>query len=249
MNTINMLTIYDVGKFFTRLYKSTSEDSGEYQRRYGRLRDCMEKCGLTRSLKQIEKIGSYPAGKILQTRELQAIHDRCIGMDDSVQAEVAEQTVLLLPKGTITQTLDEFRKLPVIMKPPTSLLDEVETCLYAGAYRSSIVMCWNVTYDYIRQWLFTNHPSELNAGLPKGKGPISRYSDFFKGPSQAPSEREVVELCSPKTLLGHKSAGMLRTLLDRRNDYAHPNFHDPTLAQANHYIDECFSVLNNTPFV
>ena len=60
-------------------------------------------------------------------------------------------------------------------------------------------MGWNLAYDCIRDWLFSNHRANFNASLvatyqrkgqPKYE-PIASYDDFFS--KDAPAEREVLD--------------------------------------------------------
>lgn len=246
-----MISIYDVGKLFTLLYRSHKDDGRHFQRRYGLLRQRMHECGLNRSLNAITILQGYGTShQKLTINELKGIAKHCQGMDIPLQDEVKEREVLLLPQGKVTSRLAFFRKLPVLLYDQSSLIDEVETCIHSGSYRSAIVVTWNITYDYIRQWVFKRKrkKGQLNTALAaKGKPRLVNYSDFFKPVKKAPSEREFLEICAGP-ILGTRVTDPLKLLLNDRNEYAHATFQDPTLNEANHFVERCVKVLNTTPF-
>jgi hypothetical protein len=253
---LNMLAIYEVGKWFTLLYRSNPSDGEHFQRRYGELRQRMEECGLDRSLKAVTILQAYGrSGQDLTQDDLDGIAGHCQGMDIPLQTEVSENEVLLVPKGTVTTKVDELTKLPVLMAHQHAFIKELETCIHAGGYRSAIVMAWSLLYDYVRKWVFDNELPLLNAELTAGnRQPITVYSDFFA--SGAPSEAAFLDIVTQsrqtppqKAILGSRVTNKMRPLLNERNEYAHANYQDPTLAQANVFVDNCHTVLNTAPFV
>jgi hypothetical protein len=247
-----MLTIYNVGKWFTHLYRSRPQDARHFNRRYRSLRHCMSQSGLVNSRNLILPLAQYPSNTTtIPAQELIALQRACRRMDNAIQAEVRAKRVLILPSGTVTRNLAFFRTLPILQHSHLPLVDEVEICIHSGAYRSAIVMTWNVCYDYVRQFVFstTRLKRALNAGLRTAhRPPVTKYSDFFRPANVAPNEWMFLDICGQQGL-GTRVTDPLKVLLAKRNRSAHANYQTPTLDQANHFVDECVAVLNDQPFV
>jgi hypothetical protein len=252
MDRVSMIEIYNVGKFFTHLYRSRPDDARNYKRRFDILAAAMRTCGLSDSENSIGQIDFDPQTENFSEAELTQIRQRSIGMDKAIVAEVSSKYVLLLPEGVVTPSLAVFSRMPQLLYDQSALVAEVEICIHAGAYRSAIVTTWNVFYDYVRQWVFNNKLAEFNAGwatrYKPPKPPIAQYTDFFKPTNDAPSERTFLDLCKGPALGTTVTTPMIR-LLDERNQYAHPNFKTPTLNQANRFVEDCATILDHTPFV
>lgn len=166
----------------------------------------------------------------------------------SVNIESETRRMIVLRSADVSPKLREFG-MRTLTDVQSRLLDETVRCLEVGAYRSAVVMGWNLVYDYVRQWVFDHKRDELNAELTskyKGATALNTYSDFFA--KNAPSEHQILEACAGR-VLGTRITDPLKTLLRERNDYAHSNFHDPTLHQANYFIEQCLKVVNGPPFL
>jgi hypothetical protein len=250
---LNMLAIYEVGKWFTLLYRSHEGDGQHFQRRYNALRQRLEECSLTRSLEAVKIIGSYgQSGRRFTPDELDRLAHHCQGVDNPLQAEVGENEVLLVPKGTVTPAIQALAKLPVLMPQQPAFIKELETCIHAGGYRSAIVMGWSFLYDYVRSWVFLKKLPLLNAELAAWKRPpINAYSDFFGLSEKTFLDTVATSKQQPAqpAILGTKIVDRMKPLLTERNEYAHANYQDPTLNQANHFVEQSFAVLNTSPFV
>jgi hypothetical protein len=125
----------------------------------------------------------------------------------------------------------------------------MHNCLEVGAFRSAIVMGWNLVYDFVRQWIYDHKLTEFNQAMLSRHSkvvPIVEYSDFFRSTL---SEFQVLDLCNPVAIIGGKVTDALKALLRERNDYAHPNFHDPSMYQANYFIEQCLKAVNGSPFI
>jgi hypothetical protein len=250
VKTINMLDIVEAGKTFTLLARSTPNDGRHYQRRFERLRRCLKASGLDFTYEALENVKDYAKDGTLSNEVCRQIKQRLIGVDNGFLKEAAKKEVLPVVEGTFTHKLVEFAQRR-LTDPQKMLVGEVEKCLQVGAFRSAVVMGWNLVYDYVRQWVFDNKLKEFNSeltSLPKSPSPIVAYSDFFRH-DVTRQERKLLDLCRPNTILGGRVTESLIRHLDDRNDYAHANFLDPTVHQTNCFIENCLKVLNGPPFV
>lgn len=106
-----------------------------------------------------------------------------------------------------------------------AFLNEALKCYLIEAYRSCIVMTWNLAYAHLLDWIL-NSPTrlaEFNAAIarryPKKSGiTISKYDEFL----DEMKEREVIEVCSSGGLISSNILKILKEKLDRRNIAAHP---------------------------
>ena len=107
-----------------------------------------------------------------------------------------------------------------------AFLDEALKCYRVGAYRSCIIMVWNLAYAHIIDWILGN-AGRLNAfntaiakRYPKKRGLIIGTYDQFLDELK---EREVVEICSTGRLINSNVFKILKEKLGRRNIVAHPS--------------------------
>jgi hypothetical protein len=125
------------------------------------------------------------------------------------------------------------------------LVDEAILCLECGAYRSAIVMGWNLTLDHIRQWVFSSPQKRLKAlNAVLAPNPISHYEDFFLIP-----ERVLIDKAHEAKLFPKNTQKLLVGALDTRNSFAHPSRIVATPASAAGYIDSLIkNVITNPHF-
>ncbi len=103
-------------------------------------------------------------------------------------------------------------------------LTEALNCFRVKAFRATIVMTGNVTYDHLLNWIVAKHLSTFNAAIvrkyPKRVGvAMTKKEDFgdeFK-------ESEVIEVCGNAGLLTGNIKKILNEKLNRRNMAAHPS--------------------------
>ncbi len=72
-------------------------------------------------------------------------------------------------------------KIPSISEK--DFLQEVLVCFKHGAFRSAIVMCWNLGYDHLCEFVLAKHLAAFNAQLPKsfpkaGISTVAKREDF-----------------------------------------------------------------------
>lgn len=222
--------------------------------------ESLESCALTRSLAAADpllSISSVPysrrsgnVGCVAATQlrsYLEPIHR-------TIYAEAGEQHAIAVNIGVVSQ---ELRQLPndlTLTSTQQDLVSETVTCIECGAYRSGVVMAWNLAYDFIRQWIYDNHLAEFNNDLTtfyvrRNGGPIfsaiTDYDDFCSG---KPDERTVIDTGCRASLFGERIRDNLRFYLRRRNNYAHPTFTSPSADQTNGYVKDLIDTIKAAPF-
>ncbi len=127
-----------------------------------------------------------------------------------------------------------------------AFLQEALKCYTVEAFRSAIVMAWNLAYDHLMRWILAD-PKRLNAfnsalakRFPK-KGQFSKSEDF-----EDIKEFDMVELCGTAGLLGSNTVKILKEKLTRRNIAAHPSNVVVTEHQTNDVITD---LVNNVVLV
>lgn len=104
-------------------------------------------------------------------------------------------------------------------------LIEAMKCYRVEAYRSCVVMTWNLAFDHLLRWILkdTNRLSNFNSTVarrfPKKQTlVIVKLEDF-----EDLKESEVIEICQLASLLSKNVVEILREKLKRRNMAAHPS--------------------------
>jgi hypothetical protein len=106
-----------------------------------------------------------------------------------------------------------------------AFLDEALKCYRIEAYRSCIVMTWNLAYSHLLDWIL-KQPTRLaafNAAISKRNSKkagllVANYDHF-----EDLKEREVIDICSSAGLINGSMYKILKDKLDRRNLAAHPS--------------------------
>lgn len=108
-----------------------------------------------------------------------------------------------------------------------SFLDEAIKCFRAGAFRSSIVTTWNLTYYHLCDHILRNHLAAFNTQWPKSFQQkhknaciptVTRYDDFSEL-----KESEVIQICRSANIINRNITKILKEKLDKRNMAAHPS--------------------------
>jgi hypothetical protein len=123
-------------------------------------------------------------------------------------------------------------------------LKEALTCYRVQAFRSAIVMAWNLAYDHLLRWLLADSArlQTFNQRIPirypkKQQVQVSRFDDF-----EDLKESEVIEVASSAGLVNGNVVKVLDKELKRRNSAAHPSPTVFTLYQAQ---DSITDLVNN----
>ena len=106
-----------------------------------------------------------------------------------------------------------------------NFLTEAIKCYRIEAYRTCIVMTWNLAYSHLLHWVLAD-PTRLavfNASIAKRNSRkaglvIAKYDDF-----EDLKEREVIDICNAANLFNSSVYKILVGKLDRRNIAAHPS--------------------------
>lgn len=105
---------------------------------------------------------------------------------------------------------------------------ETRLCLQAGAYRAAIVMAWNLGYEHLVAWIFSDTGRLrsfndeltgrwLNKAKKRKYEPIDDREDFG-----STKESIVVDVCHKATLVTKDDFEILDAALRKRNRFAHP---------------------------
>lgn len=102
-------------------------------------------------------------------------------------------------------------------------LEEALKCFRSGAFRATVVMTWNLTFDHLCNVILSKHESAFNTQLPKTypKSDIKeiKHRDDFEGLKEH-QVLQVAKSCRAITGSVHK---ILDEKLKRRNVAAHPS--------------------------
>jgi hypothetical protein len=108
------------------------------------------------------------------------------------------------------------------------------------AYRSCIVMTWNLAYSHLIHWILASQQrlDDFNAAISKRypkKPPItiSHYDHF-----EELKESEVIEVCNSAGLLNSGVVRILKEKLGKRNTSAHPSSAVVVQSQADDVITD-----------
>lgn len=120
-------------------------------------------------------------------------------------------------------------------------LTEALKCYRVAAYRSAIVMTWNLAFDHLLRWLIQDSAKlaafnqASSTKYPKRGGyqvtqQIESFEEF--------TEAETIELCRTARLVSKNNIEILREKLKRRNAAAHPSQVVITQLQADDVISD-----------
>jgi len=114
-------------------------------------------------------------------------------------------------------------------------LDEALKCLRAEAWRSAIVMSWNLAYDHLCRHIIKNKLKELNIVTSGWKNPITikQRSDL-----QELKEAVVLDACRVAVITDKTVSKVLKSRLDERNDAAHPSGRKFGQSQAEAFVED-----------
>ncbi len=122
-----------------------------------------------------------------------------------------------------------------------NFLSEALTCFRHGAFRATIVMCWNLAYDHLLEYVLSKHLSAFNARMlircphlaKRGLTAIAARDDFAEL-----KESEVLDICRSANIITADVYKILDGKLGRRNTAAHPNTIVITQPQAEDFISD-----------
>lgn len=102
-------------------------------------------------------------------------------------------------------------------------LEEALICFRHKAFRAAVVMCWNVTFDHLCEFVLSKHLADFNAQLPKTYpradiSVVTRRDDFSEL-----KESQVLQVCKSGRIISDGMSKILFEKLGRRNMAAHPS--------------------------
>lgn len=150
-------------------------------------------------------------GKYKLARSVRLDMDKLYGVHHSVVA--------------VSRILTELpEKVPTIEE--RAFLQEALKCYRIEAYRSCIVMVWNLAYAHLLDWILQDAErlAAFNATTPKRypslkNVQVTKYDDF----RDEFQERQVVDIASSAGLINDDIYKIMKAKLDRRNIVAHPS--------------------------
>jgi hypothetical protein len=102
-------------------------------------------------------------------------------------------------------------------------LEEALTCFRHKAFRAAVVMCWNLAFDHLCQFVIDKHLAEFNVQLSKSfskadVSSINKRDDFTEL-----KESQVLQVCKSAGIISDGIHKVLKQKLERRNIAAHPS--------------------------
>jgi hypothetical protein len=121
-------------------------------------------------------------------------------------------------------------------------LSEALICFKNGAFRASIIMCWNLALDHLCNYVLKNHLVDFNTQLPKSYPKARVVSIVTRESFFDMQEAEILQVCRSANIITSDQFKILKQKLDRRNTAAHPNNIVITQLQAEDVITD---LINN----
>lgn len=115
-----------------------------------------------------------------------------------------------------------------------TFLNETIICFTHGAYRAAIIMCWNLAYDHLCEYILKNHLAKFNAQLPKSYPKANVSSVAKKDDFSELKDSQVLQVCRSANIISRDINKILQEKLARRNMAAHPS----SVAIASHTAGE-----------
>jgi hypothetical protein len=145
-------------------------------------------------------------------------------LENGIREELDRKYGSRISTVLVTELLRSLpQKIPNLVE--RAYLDETLKCFTAGAFRASVVMCWNLGFDHLCEFVLADAArlADFNAQLPKSfpKADISSVSkrdDFTEL-----KESQVLQVCKSSNIISGSLHKVLKEKLDRRNIAAHPS--------------------------
>lgn len=118
---------------------------------------------------------------------------------------------------------DTYKQLGVMSLRQDDLLRQALRCSEHGLYRAAHVMAWAAFVDFLFEKIGSDGLLRLRAARPKWVG-----KDIFEMAEFVP-DRQFVEVCRDLGLATKNEVKLMSSLLDRRNECAHPSAYYPDL--------------------
>lgn len=141
----------------------------------------------------------------------------------------------------VTKLLSELpNKIPNVIE--RDFLSEAIICYRHGAFRAAIVMCWNLAYDHLCDYVLKNHLAAFNTRWPvrfPGQHKKARVAAItIRDDFSELKEHEMIEVCKSANIISDDMFKILNEKLGRRNTAAHPNAVKITQLQAEDFVSD-----------
>ncbi len=121
-------------------------------------------------------------------------------------------------------------------------LDEALICFRNQAFRAAIVMCWNLAFDHLLNFVLKHHLAKFNAqwatSLPKRNQKARVQQIGHRDDFSELKESEVLTICKGAAIINPDVYKILDEKLDKRNTAAHPSTAKIGQIQAEGVIDD-----------
>jgi hypothetical protein len=195
-----------------------------------------------RQLDELE--GKLP--RPLEPETIRELRGAVFAVFEVLNAETMEQHIAILDRSSVSELLrtTEHRLKHPVMK---IIAQEAIKNLESEATRSALVMAWNLTYEYIRQWIYVDsiRRGAFNAALVKRvkKGAtiysaLTEYEDMYDlGEHFVLTVGNEAVLADGKKLLPDRKYNELIQELAHRNNFAHPNAREASVVFVKGYVE------------
>lgn len=135
-------------------------------------------------------------------------------------------------KSRVVLLDDTYSRLNALNLRQDDLMRQALRCAEEGVYRAAHVMAWAAFMDYLEEKLTADGLVKLKTLRPSWKGAtMDEMREYVP-------ERQLVEATQPLGLCTKNQMNALVSLLNRRNECAHPSTYYPGLNETLGYISE-----------
>jgi hypothetical protein len=149
--------------------------------------------------------------------------------------EQKAHAILALDEGSPSRAVvlsTTYEQLAELNVQQADLLSQALRCVEHGLFRAAHVMAWAAFMDYLEEKLSSDGLKALRVAYPKWKG-----VDIAEMAESVP-ERQFVEATRTLGLCTKNQMQALVSLLQRRNECAHPSSYYPEMNETLGYISE-----------
>lgn len=154
----------------------------------------------------------------------------------------AEANKILAPleaskKARVIELSETYEKLTLLNLKQDDLFRQALRCLENGLYRAAHVMAWAACEDFIEEKISEDGLVKMRAARPSWRGAdIREMAEFVP-------ERQFVDVMQVLGLTTKNETSAFVSLLQKRNECAHPTNYHPDLNQTLGYMSEVLTRL------
>lgn len=182
------------------------------------IRACYSSLGLaepTNISQQLINFGQKKPKEVLHNSKGYALEKR---VKDSLEAKYGQRASTV----QVLQILSDLpQKIPSVNEK--IFLQEALICFRHKAFRASMVMCWNLAYDHLCEYVMNKHIADFNLQLPKTYPKADISAIIKKDDFSELKESQVLQVCRSAGITTNDAHKILKEKLDRRNTAAHPS--------------------------